>query len=118
VATIDEIAPPEIRAKRIALTLDPSVSVVRAFEPIVVNVDYAKTLPDDVMLPLILEVQGPSTESYQRREFIRVKPGSFVVRPREGGVHMVTLREAAHNRFWGSLRLDVQGEQLVPKPAF
>lgn len=116
--TIDELAPAEIRAKRIKLELDRSVSVVRAFASLVVNVDYAGTLPDGVMLPLILEVQGPSPESYQRHEFVRVQPSSVVVRPREGGVHMVTLREAAHNRWWGSIRLDVKGEQLVPKPAF
>ncbi len=110
--TIDELAPKYVRAKRIGLSLDPSVKLARANEPILLLVDYAKTLPDDVMLPLILEVQAPHASGYQKRTFGRHKPETIIFTPHEGGRHNVTLREAAHNRWWGSLAIEVAGEPL------
>lgn len=112
---LDEIAPRYIREKRIDLTLDPAIVQVRAFNPVRVIVDYSRAAPEGVVLPLILEIQGPSAGSYQRREFLRVAPRALLWSPREGGVHLVVLREAAHNRWFGSLRLDVEGELLEPK---
>ncbi|MHB9005065.1 MAG: hypothetical protein ACYC6C_13595 [Coriobacteriia bacterium] len=116
-AFLDELSPRYIREQRIGLTLDASVTAPAAFQSILVNVSYARTLPEHVVLPLILEVFGPSAQSYQRKEFGRSAPASFVFRPCEGGVHKVILREAAHNRWWGSLRVEVAGELLeAPRP--
>ncbi len=116
-ATIDEIAPSYVREKRLDLTLDESISKVRALRPALVNVSYARALPEGGMLPLVLEVQGPSPGSFQRREFTRTLPAAIIFTPREGGPHLVTLREVAHNRWWGSLTLDVEGELIdPPKP--
>lgn len=112
---LEEISPRYIREKRLDLTLDQSVTAPSAFNPILVNVSYARTLPDGVMLPLVLEVQGPSPQSYQRREYTTVRPDGIIFTPREGGVHLVVLREVAHNRFWGRLRIDVAGELLRPQ---
>ena len=112
--TIDELAPRTIREKRLDITLDPSINAPRAFQPIIVTVSYARALPEDIALPLILEVQGPSAQSYQRRVYDRVRPGSVIFTPREGGRHLVVLREAAHHRWWGSLAIQVAGEQLDP----
>jgi hypothetical protein len=110
----EELSPGYIREKRIDLTLDPSNTQPSAFQPVLINVSYARTAPQGTMFPLILEVQGPSAESYQKRVFLRVAPGSLIFTPREGGPHKVILREVAHNRWWGSLALDVAGETLHP----
>jgi len=113
-ASIDDLAPSYIREKRIDLTLDPSNPVVRAGRPVLIGVSYARALPAGIMLPLVLEIQGPSPGGYQRREFTRTVPAGVIFTPREGGPHLVTLREAAHNRWWGSLTLDIEGELIDP----
>lgn len=115
--TLDEISPRYVREKRLDLKLDASQLTVRAFQPVLVNVGYARAKPEGVMMPLVLEVQGPSPLSYQRREYTKALPVSFIFTPREGGPHLVTLREVAHNKWWASLNLDVEGELLeAPKP--
>lgn len=111
---LDELSPSYLGERRIDLTVDPSVTLLGANRSILVNVDYSRTLPEDVLLPLILIVQGPSAASYRRREIRRAKIDSFAFRPIEGGPHLVLLREAAHNRWYGRLRLTVEGEQLNP----
>lgn len=111
-ASLDEISPRYIGEDRIDLSLDPSITVPGAFAPLLVNVSYARCEPNGVMLPLIFEAQGPSAESYIRRVFSRAAPASLIFTPREGGPHLVVLREAAHNRWWGRLRLSVEGETL------
>src|SRR3954464_12103968 len=93
----DELAPAYIRNKLIVLSLDQTNTVVRAFQAAVINIDYSACYPSGVVLPLILEIQGPSPDSYQRRLFSHVAPGSVVLSAREGGRHNVTIREVAHN---------------------
>lgn len=110
--SIEELAPRYVREDRIDLELDPSVTNVRAFGSILVNVSYARCLPQGVALPLIFEVQGPSPSSHQTRVFYRSAPAGLVFTPSEGGPHLVVLREAAHNRWWGRLHLSVEGERL------
>lgn len=113
---LDEISPRYVREKRLTLTLDPSITKPRANAAILVNVDYSRTRPEGIALPLILEVQGPSAGSYQRREFTRIAPDSIIFTPREGGLHQVTLREAAHNLWWAVLKIAVEGEFIeAPK---
>lgn len=113
-AQIDDISPSYVREKRIDLALDASVVKLRAGSSILLTVSYARALPAGAMLPLVLEIQGPSAGSYQRREFTRNAPATIAFKPVEGGSHLVTLREAAHNRWWGSLQLEVEGELLEP----
>ena len=114
--TLDELAPGYLRGKRLDLEVDPDEDAPRAFRPLLLTVGYERTLADElggVMLPLLFEVQGPSASSYQRREYVRGKPPSTIIwTPREGGRHLVTLREVAHNYFFGSLVVEVAGEPL------
>lgn len=111
---LEELSPSYMREKRIDVTVAASTPIPRAFQAILLEVSYTRTMPDGVMLPLVLEVQGPSAASYQRREFASTLPSAIVVVPREGGRHLIVLREAAHNRWWGSVELDVEGELLEP----
>lgn len=108
----EELSPNYVRERRIELALAP-LETPMALRPLLVTVSYARTLPEGVVLPLIFEVQGPSPQSYQRREFLRTAPRSIIFTPREGGEHLVSLREAYHNKWWGSLTVQVAGELLV-----
>lgn len=111
---IDEMSPPEIRERRLVLSLGSEDTPI-AQRSIVLNIDYSKALPEGVVLPLIFELQGPSRSSYFRRNFIRTIPQVVLVTPREGGLHMATLREFGHNRWWGSLQFEVLGEAAVSR---
>jgi hypothetical protein len=111
---LEEIAPRYVREKRFDLTLDAGISIVRAGASVVVNVSYVRSAPEGAMLPLLLEVQGPSPTSYQRRAYLRTAPASIVFSPREGGPHTLVLRELGHNKWFGTLNLDVEGELLEP----
>jgi len=113
---LDELAPTYLREQRITLTLDESIVAPAARRSILVNVDYSDADPEGVSPPLILEVQGPSAQSYVRRVF-HTPPDSIVFIPQEGGTHQVTLREAAHNYWYGALRISVAGELIeAPRP--
>lgn len=109
----DEISPRYLREDRIDLSLSDPDAVPSALRSFVVSVDYARTLPQYVVLPLIFEVIGPSPTSYQRRIFYRTPPASIVVTPQEGGAHRLILREAAHNKWWGKLAVTVAGDEIA-----
>ena len=114
--SLDEICPPYVGEARLVLQLQ-STGTVRAFEHASILVDYSATAPEGVVLPLELLIQGPSPQSYARRVFLRSRPTALIFTPREGGAHLLTLREFAHNRWWGRLVVDVQGQLLQePRP--
>jgi hypothetical protein len=114
--TIDELSPAYVRDKRFDLAVELGAKVA-AGRPLLLTVSYKRALPEGVMLPLVLEVQGPSAQSYVRREYTKAAPSAIIFTPQEGGPFVVTLREVAHNRWWGSLNLTVEGEMLeAPKP--
>jgi hypothetical protein len=110
---IEEICPEYIGEERITLSLDPSISP-RAFQSLLLEIDYSLCDPEGgAVLPLELLVQGPSPSSFRRRVITRSRPAEIVVTPREGGRHLVVLREMAHNRFHGKIAFDVAGETLT-----
>jgi hypothetical protein len=105
--TLDELAPSYVRAKLLDLTLDPEAEAPRTFRPLTVLVSYARTKPDGVCLPLLFEVQPPTPINYQKRTFTRAAPAFVIWTPKEAGRHLVILREAAHDRLWGSIEIQV-----------
>ena len=111
--TIDELAPRTVREKKLDISTDPNAEAPRANQAIRLTVSYARTAPDGVSLPLIMQVQGPSPASVRRRVFSRVRPAALIFTPREGGRHLVSLREAGHNRWWGSIALEVAGDSAT-----
>ena len=111
-AWLDEISPRYLREQRLTLTLDASSVRPVAFASVLINVSYSRATPGGVVMPLVLEIRGPSESSSVRRIYSRAAPASIVWRPVEGGVHLITLREAAHNRWWGKLRVEVAGESI------
>lgn len=109
--SLDEICPSYIGEDRLVLQLQV-IGAVRAFEQTAISVDYSATAPEGVVLPLELIIQGPSPQSYVRRVFTRSRPNTLIFTPREGGSHLVTLREFAHNKWWGRLVVSVEGQSL------
>lgn len=113
-AVVDEISPSTYGEDRIDLTLSQATPAPRAFEGVIVNVGYDRCAPEGVVLPLELTIVGPSgAATYQRRVFRRFAPQDIAFTPREGGQHLVRLGEAHHNRWFGSLELNVEGNSLT-----
>ncbi len=112
-AVVDEISPPEYGEDRFVLKLSQDTPNPRAFSPVVVEIDYSAADPEGLVLPLELTITGPSgTRSYERRVFPAFAPASIAFKPREGGAYLVRMTEQNHNRWFGSLPLDVEGDPL------
>jgi hypothetical protein len=112
-AVVDEVSPVTYGQDRILLTLNQETPLVRAFGACLINVDYAATLPAGVVLPLVFTVTSSAgAATYQRKVFRRLAPSVLSFIPREGGPHLVRLAEAHHNRWFGSLTIDVDGSTL------
>jgi hypothetical protein len=109
--SMDELSPGYIGEDRIVLSLQFG-SKTAAFSPLTLLVNYDDCAPDGVVLPLEMIVRGPGESSYQRRVYTRTRPPSIVIKPREGGIHCIVLREVAHNRWWGKLNVTIQGQLL------
>lgn len=113
-AVVDEVSPVIYGQDLIRLTLSQQTPTVRAFGACLLDVDYSLTLPSGVVLPLEFTVSSSSGAStYQRRVFRRLSPSQISFVPREGGPHLVRLGEAHHNRWFGSLLIDVDGSPLT-----
>jgi hypothetical protein len=110
-ANLDELSPRYLGEDRIGLELAAEQNPI-AGRAVSIVVDYTALAPYQAKLPLEMVVQASAPESYQRRIFSRLRPTALTFVPREGGTHSVVLRELGHNRWWGKLRVSVQGELL------
>jgi hypothetical protein len=111
-ASLDELSPDYLGEDRIGVSLSQDTPTPAAFAPVTLDIDYSECMPEGVVLPLELIVRGPSTSSNQHKIFSRHAPSTITFKPREGGFHLVTLREVAHNRWWGRLKFQVSGSEL------
>lgn len=110
---VDEISPRYYGEDRIKLALHEDTPEPFVFQPVIITVDYSACLPEDVVLPLVYTVTGPSGKAtFQRRFFRSFKPADFTFRPTEGGSHLVRFAEMFHNRWFGALVIDVAGDPL------
>jgi hypothetical protein len=120
-ATVDDICPSYVGAKRIKL-LRASTETARAFTAIDLDVSIDATADTDgvlarvgLVLPLELTVTSPSAENFYRHVYRRFLPTSVTFVPHEGGRHRVVLREVFHNRFFGAIDIDIAGETTDPR---
>jgi len=112
-SVIDEVSPIEYGEARITLTLDSGTPTPQAFDEVLVNVDYSRTLPEGIVLPLEMTISGPSGAAvFKRTVFTRIAPTQLAFLPSEGGSHLVRLAEQNHNRWHGELVVDVEGTSL------
>lgn len=88
--------------------LDPT-GIPRAFDPVVFTVAVRSTYTDRGLVPPLEFVIASPSGRHEAREIAEL-PIALVHTPTEGGEHRYTLREVAHNRWWGSTSVDVRGE--------
>jgi hypothetical protein len=108
---LDEICPEYVGARAFALSLHDPSAAIRAFDVVQVDVDYAACEPEGPTLPLELLVVAPSPSNFRRTIYRRVLPAAIFVKPQQGGAHTIALREVGHNRWRGSLVIDVAGDE-------
>ena len=110
--TLDELAPMNVGAKALTLSLASPSEPLRAFSAIVINVDYTGAGGAGIVLPLEMTVVGPSSASFARKNFRRVAPSALSFTPKEGGRHLVRLREIGHNKIYGTIEMVVSGDRI------
>lgn len=106
---IDRLSPATIGEDKIVCKLD-SASLVLVGYTVQVSFDYSKCLPEGASLPLEVIVQGPTEASYLAKMYRSLRPVQFSFIPSEVGEHLVLIREVAHNRWTGQLRIVVAGD--------
>jgi len=111
-AFLDEVSPTYYGEDRLRLTLTNPDDPLVAFSPVLISVDYARALPEDVVLPLEFTVTPPTLVNSTRMVFRHLRPGQLAFTPREGGRHLIRLAECWHNHWWGGLELDIEGDRL------
>lgn len=111
-AILDALCPMSVGAAVLRLSLVEPLVPLRAFRPIDIAVSFADVGAEGVALPLEFTVVGPSEMSFVRQYYRRSAPSVVTFTPREGGAFLVRLREAAHNRLYGTLKLDVAGARI------
>lgn len=109
---LDEISPRYVGEDRLRLQLTTPNQLLRAFEPILITVDYSRALPEGITLPLEFTVTAPSEANSLRQVFSRFTPQQVAFTPREGGSHLVRLSELYHNQWWGKVVLEIAGDRL------
>lgn len=108
---IDLIAPASLGEDRIKLSLHPDTPTAREGETVLVVPDYSKCLPDGASMPLIYTVTGPDGTVIEDRAFTRFPPAVIDFTPTRGGPHLVRLGEEFHNRWFGALVVNVDGDE-------
>lgn len=106
----DRISPSTVGDSMIVLSQSDKTPRARAFNEILVDVDYSKCDPAGVELPLLFRVVDPRGRPIVDRTFRAVVPLELSFRPQESGSHLVWLAEAFHHRWYGALQLEVEGE--------
>lgn len=109
---IDEISPRYYGEDRLRLTLSVPNQLLRAFEPVLISIDYSAALPEGIVLPLELTITAPSDVNSTRTVYRRFVPNEVAFTPREGGSHLVRIGELWHNGWWGRLVLPIDGDRL------
>ena len=109
---IDEISPRYYGEDRLGLELTIPNQLLRAFEPVLISIDYSRALPEGIVLPLEFTVTAPTEANNIRRVYRRFAPVDLTFTPREGGSHLVRLGELWHNGYWGRLVLPIDGDPI------
>jgi len=88
--------------------LDASAQA-RAFEPFPLTVALAATYQASGLSPPFELVVASPSGRHDAQELVAL-PLAVLLHAQEGGAHRVTVRELAHNRWWGSTTIDVNGD--------
>jgi hypothetical protein len=121
VATSDMLSPDYSELEKIVVTKDITGDVF-VFNPITINFDYsacetATDAGEGVIVPMELILQpnfgdGGAGGGYINKIFRRNAPSSFTFTVPGAGFYLIVIKEIFHNRWWGRLRFEVQGDQF------
>ncbi len=112
-AQLEDVCPAYVGASNIVLALKKPLAVVLAHRPTLITVELQdEALVSGLVLPLELQIIAPSPANFRRHFYTRSVPQQFAFTPREGGRHLLQLREVAHNRWCGSILVVAVGAQL------
>jgi hypothetical protein len=112
-ALLDDISPSYYGEDRLRLTLTDPAQLLQVFTPVLISVDYSRTLPEGVVLPLEFTVTTARNVRVVSTIFRRFQPASLAFTPREGGSHLVRLAEQFHNQWFGALVVEITGDRLI-----
>jgi hypothetical protein len=108
---IDQIAPSSTGEDRINLALHEDTPAAREGAPVLVVPDFDDCLPEGASLPLRYTVADPDGTLIEERTFQRFRPAVLEFTPTRGGPHLVRLAELFHNRWFGALVVNVDGDE-------
>ena len=115
---LDEISPAYVGAQVIQLKA-ADLARAMAFHAVDLTVTIdplsAEALACGLVLPLELTVTAPSPSGFYRHIYRFTVPSIITFTPREGGQHLVRLGEVGHNKWWGSVVVDVAGDRADPR---
>lgn len=104
-----EIFDDDFQAEALDLIPLDATEAPRAFEPVVFSIAVRSQYIDRGLVPpLELVIAAPSGR--HERRMIADLPIAIVHHPDEAGEYRYTLREEAHNRWWGSTTITVKGQ--------
>lgn len=109
---IDQFSPATIGEEKFVLSVGAN-SLLQVFGIVQIDVDYTQAFPEGPVLPLEFVIQGQAPNSYISRIFRKAPPRSITFTPIASGEHLVLLREVAHNRWIGKLRIQVTGDPFA-----
>lgn len=108
-SAVDEIWPDSFGAEAFVLAPLDATARARAFEPFPFTWTIAAAYQASGAVPPFEVIVAAPSGKHVVRELFEM-PVAIVVSPEEGGEHRVTLREVAHNRWWGGVTFDVDGD--------
>jgi hypothetical protein len=112
VAVQDDICPGYVGDALIGLQLADPIATRLPFEPVDVVVDWSRTEAfGGACLPIEVIVTDGSATRIDYRVAIFTLPGLVTFTPESSGVHTVLVREMAHNRWVGTLRVPIGGSK-------
>lgn len=114
---IDMLTPDEAEQQAIVISTE-TTEALHSKKPITLLFDYDDTLPSGVVLPLKLSVMPVSEGAAGafRKTFRRSIPSRYTFLVYHGGQYLVLLKEMFHNRWFGTLMLEVEGDRLESVP--
>lgn len=118
-ASLDEFAPTYVREQLLVIALANSLIPAKVNTAVDLTVEATGDAAADkagLVVPIEMIVTSPSSaargQPFYRHVFRRKAPTQISFVPREGGDHLVVLREVAHNKWWGSIQISVVGSSL------
>ena len=105
----DEMFGDSFRAEAIVLAPFDVDAKARAFEPYPLTVALSASYQGNGLAPPFELIVAAPSGRHEVTELSEL-PIAILLRAQEGGTHRVTLREVAHNRWWGSTTITVDGD--------